>query len=111
MAIPLRPVEKPGSSTTASTPAARTEPIEAPRKRVANVIVETLAELGVDTFYGIPGGAISSIYDAFLDNPGLKVVNTRHETGAAFMALGHSRVGGSLPAVLMTSGPGITNAL
>jgi acetolactate synthase-1/2/3 large subunit len=75
------------------------------------VIVSTLAELGVDTFYGIPGGAIGSVYDSLLDHPELKVVNTRHETGATFMAMGHSRVGGSLPCVLMTSGPGITNAV
>lgn len=84
---------------------------ETQRRRVADVIVDTLADLGVDTFYGIPGGAIASIYDALVDRPGLRVVNTRHETGAAFMAMGHSRVGGSLPCVLMTSGPGITNVL
>jgi len=79
--------------------------------RVADVIVATLAELGVDTFYGIPGGAIGSVYDALLDQPALRVINTRHETGAMFMAMGHARVGASLPCVLMTSGPGITNAL
>jgi acetolactate synthase-1/2/3 large subunit len=79
--------------------------------RVADVIIETLAELGVDTFYGIPGGSIASVYDALVDHPELRVINTRHETGAMFMAMGHSRVGGSLPCVLMTSGPGITNAL
>ncbi len=80
-------------------------------KRVADVIVETLEELGVTTFYGIPGGAICSIYDALVDHPKLKVINTRHETGAAFMAMGHAKVGGGIPALLMTSGPGITNAL
>lgn len=79
--------------------------------RVANLVVETLNELGVDTYYGVPGGAIASMYDALVDYPHLKVVNTRHETGAAFMAMGHSRVGGSLPCLLMTSGPGITNAI
>lgn len=92
------------------------EPVTAPAPavatmRVADVIVQTLKELGVDTFYGIPGGAICPIYDALLDQPTLRVINTRHETGAAFMAMGHSKVGGSLPCVLMTSGPGITNAL
>ncbi len=81
------------------------------KQRVADVIVQTLAEFGVNTFYGIPGGAISSVYDALIDARGARVINTRHETGAVFMAMGHSRVGGSLPAVLMTSGPGITNAL
>ncbi len=80
-------------------------------QRVADVMVQTLQELGVDTFYGVPGGAISQFYDALLDQPRVRVINTRHETGAAFMAMGHSKVGGSLPCVLMTSGPGITNAL
>ncbi|MBX7098335.1 MAG: thiamine pyrophosphate-binding protein [Myxococcaceae bacterium] len=82
-----------------------------PEMRVADVIVQTLKELGVDTFYGVPGGAICQVYDALLDAQGVRVVNTRHETGAAFMAMGHAKVGGSLPALLMTSGPGITNAL
>ncbi|MFT7580168.1 MAG: hypothetical protein ACI9MR_001835, partial [Myxococcota bacterium] len=52
--------------------------VPAPR-RVADVIVDTLRELGVDTFYGIPGGTISPIYDALLDAPDLRVINTRHE--------------------------------
>ena len=81
------------------------------KMRVADVIVQTLKELGVTTFYGIPGGAICPIYDALVDHPDLRVINTRHETGAAFMAMGHSKVGGSIPCLLMTSGPGITNAL
>lgn len=81
------------------------------KQRVANLVVETLIDLGVNTFYGIPGGAIASTYDALLDYPTLKVINTRHETGAIFMAMGQARVGGSLPCVLMTSGPGITNAI
>lgn len=101
MPIPLRPVESLASETVGA----------APKRRVADIIVRTLSELGVDTFYGIPGGAIASTYDALLDYPTLRVVNTRHETGAVFMAMGHSRVGGSLPCVLMTSGPGITNAI
>jgi acetolactate synthase-1/2/3 large subunit len=75
------------------------------------VIVDTLLELGVDTFYGIPGGAISPVYDALLAHPQARVITAKHETGAAFMAIGHARMGGSLPCVLMTSGPGITNAI
>src|SRR5687767_1734625 len=61
-------------------------------RRVADVIVQTLKDLGVDTFYGIPGGAICPIYDALHDQPSLRVINTRHETGAAFMAMGHAKV-------------------
>ncbi|HYV48875.1 MAG TPA: thiamine pyrophosphate-binding protein [Myxococcaceae bacterium] len=75
------------------------------------MVVKTLTELGVSTYYGIPGGAIASVYDALLDCPESRVINTRHETGAVFAAMGHSRIGGSLPCVLTTSGPGVTNAL
>ncbi len=92
-------------------PVALVAPVERPTARVSDVIVQTLEELGVDTFYGIPGGAICPIYDALLDHPSMRIINTRHETGAAFMAMGHSKVGGTLPCILMTSGPGITNAL
>lgn len=80
-------------------------------RRVADVVIDTLVELGVTTFYGIPGGAISSIYDALLDKKDIQVITARHETGAAFMAMGHARSGGSFPVVLTTSGPGITNVL
>jgi acetolactate synthase-1/2/3 large subunit len=84
---------------------------QTPKVRVADLIVRTLADAGVNTFYGIPGGAISTVYDALLDQPDLRVVNARHETGAVFAAMGHSRVSGEPPCVLMTSGPGVTNAI
>ncbi len=79
--------------------------------RVVDVMARTLAELGVRTYFGVPGGAICSYYDALLDLPGARVVNTRHETGAAFMGMGHFRAGGGVPGLLVTSGPGITNAM
>ena len=79
--------------------------------RVAELMARTLAELGVRTYFGVPGGAICSYYDALLDLPGVRSINTRHETGAAFMGMGHWRAGGGMAGLLMTSGPGITNAL
>ena len=88
------------------------EPLTSSRRaRVADAIVELLIESGVDTFFGIPGGAISSIYDALGKNRHARMIMSRHETGAAFMAAGYARATGRIPAVLMTSGPGITNAL
>lgn len=80
-------------------------------QRVADLMVETLGELGVNTYFGVPGGAISSMYDALLDAPDQRVINTRHETGAVYMGIGHYRAGGGLPAILTTAGPGIINAL
>ena len=86
-------------------------PALAKRTRVADVIVQTLESLGVRTYYGIPGGSISSIYDALIDMPHARSIVGRHECGSAFMAAGHSRLTGELPALLVTSGPGIINAL
>lgn len=100
MAVPLRSLPKHHQDLAARQ-----------KIRVSDLIIQTLWDLGVDTFYGIPGGAIGSLYDALVDYPQLRVINARHETGAAYMAMGHARVGGSLPCILMTSGPGITNAI
>lgn len=79
--------------------------------RVADRLVDLLEAEGIDTIYGIPGGAIAPIYDALVDRP-LRVVHARHETSALFMALGHHRMQpDSIPCVLTTSGPGVTNAI
>src|SRR5690606_7149833 len=91
---------------------ARTISPTIPQKRCADVIVDVLEQAGVDTVYGVPGGAISTIYDALIDHRSIRVVHVRHETTALFMAIGHTRVQpGSLPCVLLTSGPGVTNAV
>lgn len=80
--------------------------------RCADLIVEVMVRVGVDTVYGVPGGAISPLYDALVDCPFIRVIHTRHETTALFMAIGHTRMRpGSLPCVLLTSGPGVTNAV
>ena len=92
-------------------PVVAVAPDETQPKRVADVIVDTLRDLGIDTFYGICGGAIAPVYDALIDAPDLRVVHTRHETGALFMAAGHALATRSMACVLMTSGPGITNAI
>lgn len=112
MAVPqLKQVALVPPAPALENPGCRAVPRQEETHRVSDVIVQTLADLGVDTFYGIPGGAICPIYDALYDHPSMRIINTRHETGAAFMAMGHAKVGGSLPCLLMTSGPGITNAL
>ncbi|MFO0746945.1 MAG: thiamine pyrophosphate-binding protein [Myxococcota bacterium] len=85
-------------------------------RRVADVIVDTLRDLGVDLFLGVCGGAVSPMYDALLDanedvsRSPVKVIHNRHESAALFIAAGASLMG-RLPCVLVTSGPGITNAL
>lgn len=79
--------------------------------RAADAIVRTLDVLGVRTYYGIPGGSISPVYDALLDMPRARAIVSRHEAAAVFAAIGHARVSDELPCVLVTSGPGLTNAL
>lgn len=97
---------KPGSSSSSSSHL-RVAPVA---RRVANIIVDTLRDLGVTDYFGIPGGAITPIYDALLDAQGVRLLHNRHETGALFMAAGCSLMG-RLPCVLVTSGPGLTNAI
>jgi len=79
--------------------------------RVADQIVRTLADAGVRTVFGVPGGAISAVYDALLDEPRIKVINTRHECSAVFAAAAHARMTGGVGIVLTTSGPGVTNTI
>jgi acetolactate synthase-1/2/3 large subunit len=74
-------------------------------------VVAALVERGVDTFFGIPGGPVSPIFDAILNTPGARLVESRHETGAAFEAVGFYRATGRVPAVVVTAGPGATNAM
>ncbi len=77
----------------------------------AKILVETLVELGVDTIFGYPGGAVLPIYDAIFDDQRIKHVLVRHEAGAAHAAEGYARATGKPGVVLVTSGPGATNAV
>jgi acetolactate synthase-1/2/3 large subunit len=82
----------------------------APR-RAADTIIEALLDAGVDTFFGIPGGAVSPIFDAILSTPRARLIESRHETGAAFAAAGYHRATGRVPCVVVTAGPGATNVV
>ncbi len=74
----------------------------------AQMVVETLERLQVETIFGYPGGAILPIYDAMYDS-NLKHVLTRHEQGAIHAAEGYARATGKVGTVMATSGPGATN--
>lgn len=78
--------------------------------RGADLLVEMLADAGVDIVFGLPGGAISPVHDALIDSK-LRVVTTRHESGAMFAAAGYARATGKLAVVAVTSGPGVLNAM
>ena len=77
-------------------------------KTGAEILVDTLVELGVEYVFGYPGGAVLPIYDA-LYSSSLKHILTRHEQGAAHAADGYARTSGKVGVVIATSGPGATN--
>jgi len=72
-------------------------------------VVKALRAEGVDTIFGIPAAHIVHIYDALLDEPGIRRILARHEQGAAFMADGYARATGRPGVVIVTDGPGVTN--
>lgn len=80
-------------------------------KRVADLIISALVDLGTDTFFGVPGGPVAPIFDAIWTTPRARLIESRHETGAAFAAAGYQKSGGRVPCVVVTAGPGATNAL
>jgi acetolactate synthase-1/2/3 large subunit len=78
--------------------------------RGADALVSLLVQAGVEVVFGIPGGAISPVHDAFLDT-GIRLITTRHESGAMFAAAAYARMTGKLGVVAITSGPGILNSM
>ncbi len=76
----------------------------------ANAIIRALKEERVELVFAIPGGAVTPLLFA-ADHNDMRVVVTRHETGAAFMAMGYAQAGHRLGVCAVTSGPGATNAV
>lgn len=77
----------------------------------AQVLLEHLKKLGVDTIFGYPGGAVLPIYDVLYHEKEIKHILTAHEQGAAHAADGYARATGKVGVVLVTSGPGATNTV
>ena len=77
----------------------------------ANILVESLVRQGVEFVFGYPGGAVLPIYDALFGEERIRHVLVRHEAGAAHAAEGYARATGKPGVVLVTSGPGATNAM
>ncbi len=80
-------------------------------KSGAEILIDTLVAQGVDTIFGYPGGAVLPIYDALFQHSKIRHVLVRHEAGAAHAAEGYARSTGKPGVVLVTSGPGATNAV
>src|SRR5574344_2574300 len=76
----------------------------------ARIVIECLAEQGVDTVFGYPGGAILNIYDELYKNSNrIRHILTAHEQGASHAADGYARSTGKVGVCMATSGPGATN--
>jgi acetolactate synthase-1/2/3 large subunit len=77
----------------------------------AEIVVRALLDQGVEVLFGYPGGAVLPIYDALFNEPKLRHILVRHEQGATHAAEGYARSTGKPGVVLVTSGPGATNAV
>lgn len=77
----------------------------------AEMVIHALNDQGVEHVFGYPGGAVLPIYDALFQQEKLKHILVRHEQGATHAAEGYARSTGKVGAVLVTSGPGATNAV
>ncbi len=77
----------------------------------ADILVKALRDQGVDTIFGYPGGAVLPIYDAIFKQNDIRHVLVRQEGGAVHAAEGYARSTGKVGVVLVTSGPGATNAV
>src|SRR5271168_89586 len=77
----------------------------------AEMVLAALADNGVDTVFGYPGGAVLPIYDAIFQQNRIRHVLVRQEGGAVHAAEGYARSTGRVGCVLVTSGPGATNAV
>jgi acetolactate synthase-1/2/3 large subunit len=86
-------------------------PTQTTERPGAEILVESLVRLGVEYVFGYPGGAVLPIYDALFKEARIRHVLVRHEAGAAHAAEGYARSTGKPGVVLVTSGPGATNAV
>src|ERR1700750_3364915 len=77
----------------------------------AEMVVRAIADQGTDTVFGYPGGAVLPIYDALFQQNRLRHILVRHEQAATHAAEGYARSTGKVAAVIVTSGPGATNAV
>lgn len=80
-------------------------------KNGSELLLETLASLGIDTVFGYPGGAVLPLYDAIYQFDGVRHILARHEQGALHEAEGYAKSTGKIGVAIVTSGTGATNAI
>ena len=96
--------------TAGIVPAAK-RPMSDRQLNGAEIIIKSLVDQGVDVVFGYPGGAVLPIYDALFKQNSVRHILVRHEQGAVHAAEGYARSTGRVGVVLVTSGPGATNAV
>jgi acetolactate synthase-1/2/3 large subunit len=94
---------------TANGKAQTTKRVPPQQMTGAEAVVRSLEEIGVDTIFGIPGGAVLPVYDPLFDSKKLRHVLVRHEQGAGHAASGYAHATGKVGVMMATSGPGATN--
>ena len=100
---------KAGSTQIGSTQTGVSQ--SAPVQSGAEVLLRALKDQGVDVIFGYPGGAVLPIYDALFQQNAIRHILVRHEQAAVHAAEGYARSTGRVGVVLVTSGPGATNAV
>lgn len=80
-------------------------------KTGSELVLDTLRDLGVDTIFGYPGGAVLPLYDAIYGFKGIRHILGRHEQGCLHEAEGYAKSTGKIGVAVVTSGPGATNAI
>src|SRR5919107_1282640 len=77
----------------------------------AEIVLQALKDNGVEVIFGYPGGAVLPLYDALFQQNAIRHILVRHEQAAVHAAEGYARSTGKVGCVLVTSGPGATNAV
>ncbi|MDP3309855.1 MAG: thiamine pyrophosphate-binding protein, partial [Polaromonas sp.] len=95
----------------ASAAAAASAPTTPQELRGAEILIKALQAEGVKHVWGYPGGAVLHIYDAFYKQDTIQHILVRHEQAAVHAADGYARATGDVGVALVTSGPGVTNAV
>lgn len=95
------------SATSLPAPASTTDE----QRPGAEIVLRALTEQGVEVIFGYPGGAVLPIYDALFQQNAIRHILVRHEQAAVHAAEGYARSTGKVGVVLVTSGPGATNAV
>src|SRR5271166_6693557 len=107
-----KPKETARAGTAPSpAPTAASRAPRGPQMSGAEMVIQALADQGVEDLFGYPGGAVLPIYDALYHQEKVRHILVRHEQGAVHAAEGYARSTGKVAAVLVTSGPGATNAV